>query len=581
MRCSGLNGSRFRGKKRSEEAWQSVFCYYLDVWIVEHLLNVLKDLRSRGSTWETSDLDKFAAPILEIIAGGSTPTSEDLDPLDRLTGTVKSMRREMDRTINNAAFNDTFDIDIRSVPGEFVFVASRSASANLPGMSGLKFTYLIDEYENLSESQQIYVNTLIREKELPTTFLIGARLPGVRTHETLSADEVNRKGSEYEWIPLEDAYRQDPERYAEFCARLAVRRLKASNSAVQSRQGLEDALRAEPEDAFKRTSLTELGRGLDPLDRPYIVALRKSVADDTHDEALAMRVARLLSVPDNPALEKLMLHRFYQRWRTDKRPTLAAAQAAREFFQPGTSGKLSREATTYIGLWRGDMVAQIYADYKQKVPYVGFDQFVEMSGFLPRNFLMLLKYVARWADFHGQRPFAGDERISSASQLAGVRDANNWFSSDALPSGELGTQCDLAVRRIGSLLQQARYSDKPAEVGYAAFSTNAQGLSAAAAQVLDACASHELLVEVHGRTARNRGARLRKFQLHPMIAPLYGLPTGRRGEMKLDASETAAIFDPSSSPEEFAAAARRRIGPMMAPFVKSVDQREATLFDAD
>ena len=44
FRCSGLNGSRFEGKGYGDEAWLTLFSYYMDLWLVEQLLNALCDL---------------------------------------------------------------------------------------------------------------------------------------------------------------------------------------------------------------------------------------------------------------------------------------------------------------------------------------------------------------------------------------------------------------------------------------------------------------------------------------------------------------------------------------------------------
>ena len=42
----------------------------------------------------------------------------------------------------------------------------------------MQFLYLLDEYENLADRQQRYINTLLREKELPCSFKIGGRTYG-------------------------------------------------------------------------------------------------------------------------------------------------------------------------------------------------------------------------------------------------------------------------------------------------------------------------------------------------------------------------------------------------------------------
>src|SRR5580658_7677338 len=33
LRCGGLNAARFRGKGQTEEAWDAVFAYYMELWL--------------------------------------------------------------------------------------------------------------------------------------------------------------------------------------------------------------------------------------------------------------------------------------------------------------------------------------------------------------------------------------------------------------------------------------------------------------------------------------------------------------------------------------------------------------------
>ena len=93
-------------------------------------------------------------------------------------------------------------------------------------------------------------------------------------------------------------------------------------------------------------------------------------------------------------------------------------------------------------------------------------------------------------------------------------------------------------------------------------------------EIVQACVDHRLLIEVpFGRLARNQGSIHRKFQIHPMLSPLFGLSTSRRGDLSLRPAETRAIFDPRVEESEFSRIAQLRIAGLQAPF-SDIDAQE-------
>lgn len=65
---------------------------------------------------------------------------------------------------------------------------------------------------------------------------------------------------------------------------------------------------------------------------------------------------------------------------------------------------------------------------------LGLHSFIGMSDGLPRNLLIILKLIFKWAIFYGEQPFRG-ERMSSRSQRGGILEAAEWFFEDARGPG--------------------------------------------------------------------------------------------------------------------------------------------------
>ena len=136
------------------------------------------------------------------------------------------MQKELDVEVNNCAITGVLDITIRVSPGRLDLRDSKGIlSTRFSQLKNILFVYLVDEFENLTESQQKLINTLIREKQNPCSFKIGARLYGIRTYSTFCADENNKEGSEYEQLILDKTLRENDEKYATFARRLVIRRL--------------------------------------------------------------------------------------------------------------------------------------------------------------------------------------------------------------------------------------------------------------------------------------------------------------------------------------------------------------------
>lgn len=571
FRCSGLNGSRFSGRGQSEEVWASAFSYYMDLWLTELLIATVSDIDG-AEGWDQQATAVIRSTIAHVLRAPEL-LEADGPPLQVALHYLSQLRSELDWLINNAAHTGDFSFEVRASPGVLLFQCCQTV-AQLPGFQDVRITFLADEYENLTQEQQVYFNTLIREKEAPATFLIGARTWGVKTHLTLSGGEQNKRGSEYEEYSMEEAYAKNPKEYESFCRNLITVRLTDHGLSESQANEWISRLSFESDDRFFSKRLGAVLQKYNPQDRPYLRRL-ETVLQGAVSPAVVEEVVGELSLPEYPLLEKLAVLRFYQQWSGGQMPSPAIARASLDSVTPLIEGTESPALTNFFNQRKSDAVAQIYNEVGRQTAYAGFTELVGMSGFLPRSLLMILKYVSHWADFHGEDVFYGGEQISERALSEGVLDAANWYLADAKPLGSEGEECEIAVRRLGRYLQSIRYSDKPSEIDITTFSSNLERVSPEALAVLERCLDHGLLAEVRGgRAARNFGSTHRKFQLHPMLTPIWGLRPGRRGDATFTTHTVEAIFSPLMSEGIFANAHENLIQAMNAPFRTAIDSRD-------
>ena len=561
FRCSGLNAFRFDGKKQTADTWTAVFAYYMDVWLGRSVLRVVEEhCGLQGVSVGRQELRDFIAAI-DALFGRSLGVAGS-DSIADLGAAFDSRQRQIDHAVNNAGLTHQLAIDIDVSPGYLVQGVPRLAAAKLAPFRGIAFVYLMDEYENFTKTQQRYVNTLIREREIPTGFVIGGRRYGIRTHETLNAREINKIGSEYEVVELEDIYRQDKAQYGHFCRDIVRQRLKYCGPTVQWRSALSSHF-ACPDGSLEDRAI----RHVEDRQRVGNPVWMKRL--HSHLRIAGIEPATIvphLQFADSPLHEKFAIFLFYRGWASG-RPLADSAQEAHDntdALLQGVEGG-GKIHTTYRH-YRFDLYAQLLIDLGKHVEYYGLSDFVLMSGYLPRNLLVVLKQVVRWSMFLGDDPFGGSE-ISLTAQRRGVRDAGQWFLMDAKGLGPLGESTERAILRLGSLFRHMRYSDRPVEVSCSTFETDRQGLSDRALETLDSAIANSLLLKVaKGRRERNTGVLRHKYQLHPMLAPLFGLSLGRRGTARFSAALLNAVLDPGVDERSFGHERRKVLARLRVPF---------------
>jgi len=576
MRCSGLNSARFRNKGQTDDVWANVFAYYVELWLAQMVVDTCSTVLEG-----TPDLSLSESEILtRVHALFDSPAEGFPTSLRGLSQHLRALQRELDVGINNSVLDGLLNVSIRVSPGNLIYGVPHAVSESVPALKECVFVYLIDEFENLTAAQQKFINTVIREKRAPCSFKIGARLYGVRTTSTYCADEDNKEGSEYERLPLDTRLRDNEADYATFARRLVVKRLATRGVVASPPQTVEemDKLLSESFEQSHTDGLAErdtefviekyAGR-----ERPYFHSLRQSleqgikshVAPGLESARDVDAVIRNLRCDQVPLLEKLNCFVLYQQWSAGTN-ILQASEAIRDDCstylaerQPG-SGYQDK-----LAHFKYDLLAQLRRECDQKQQYVGFDTFVALSWGNPRHLLILLKHVISWAAFKDARGF-GDGPVSIAAQIAGVREAAEWFYRDARMTGEDGKLVQDGIGRLGTLFRSIRYSDKPSECSLCTFSYDPSTVTPVTRRLIDLAEQWSLLVAVGGGQRDRNSERVDvKMQLNRMLAPLWDISFNRRGAIPLRTDEMNALFDPAHS-GEFDNLLKVRVDRMTAPF---------------
>ena len=587
-RCSGLNAERFARKNLTDEQWHALFAFHIELWLGQLILRTCR---------------KYLAMVAPSGAFGEAPLSKDLGDifdrpppravttLDDFADALQIAQRDLDLAVNNASFRPVQMPEITISPGRLIFGLPQALSRHVAAFQDLKFTLLIDEYENLPERAQRHINTLLRERENPVTFKIGARLYGMRTYLTYSGDEELREGSEYELLNLDDALRQKEGSYALFATHLCLSRIKFVNGGAWP-EGWNDENAAQKfEDSFEST-LSPEERAKERLadwtgPTPWLEKLEKHLTD--HAEALAGMRLLLPSEVDSamralrhtdPLIEKTNTFLLYRAWSSKQPLAKAATDIANSAKRYAETTARDTAHWRVLDKFRDDLRAQMLNDLNLDQSYAGLSVWIRMSDGIARNLVTTLKHVFDWAAYR-QESIASHGGITLRSQNNGVNDASEWFLNDAQVLGQdLGT-VRAGLNRACSLLRSLRFAEKPPECSLSTFEIDRDGLSSSVDRIIGLAEKWSLIISSTDRPDRNSGADVRKYRVNGMLAPKFSLPIYTRGSIHLSADEVQVIFGGAPEPD-FARIARAREVRASPPFSRSprndIKEDEPNLF---
>jgi len=553
LRCSGLNAGRFSGKRQPEERWRQVFAYYIELWLAQSLLRVAIDLNLGSEDGDEEVLCQEILQLFDKVPEGNAKTLRDIALL------LATLQKDLDYRANNCVVTGKLEPEILVTAGKLIFGVPRILSQRYGFLKETKFVFAIDEYENLSEPQQRFINTLVRERELPSTFRIGGKLYGIKTWGTESAEEEILLNSEYELLPLDERYRANKSKYREFANALIRKRLAASfepNGTQEESGPIGDISKIfeTSNTSWDSPELYEIFFGEPSGNRVHFQSLRTKLIEsglsEGNNKVEVEDLIQRLAAPNFPLLEKLNLLLLYQDWSNGKN-LVQSSYAISLLCKSFVEGNRKRRGR-YVGTldhYKGDLVAQILRENGRKQDYYGLDNFVAMSAGLPRALLTILKYVMDWSAFNGEEPFASF-RISREAQHRGVKDASDWFYENMRKAGNDGFLVQAAIDRLANIFRINRFAEKPIECSLITFSLDENSVNLEARRILKLAESRSFLIRIPGGQRERNSERITmKFQLNNMLAPRWDLPLGRRGAIPLKAHEVDAIFDHSKTSE--------------------------------
>ncbi len=536
--CGGIDTGRFAGKGQRAAQWDELFAYYVELWAAARLIATVDD-----SLWhEEYDREQLCREIIDLF---DEPPDGKANSLSDLVKLITHIKKDLDLQINNCAFSGKLDVRVLATRGRLIFGIPRILSRTIDMFSDISFVYIVDELENLSESQQRLVNSLVRDRKLPATFRIGARRYGVKTHRTDASQEENIPDSEFEEVFLDDAFRRRKEAYRSFAKQLLGKRIVPIGEG-RSRIARDLSLMFEIQNERWNSNLyMDIVDSVPSQERRHFRDLLDKL--ESAKVANAHQIIDELAVEKYPLIEKVNILLFFGALKSGH-DALGEAKGIREeceiFLSEDGRGSRQNRVMRTLGHYRSDLVAQLRRENRVRNLYLGLENLVAMSGGLPRALLTTLRNIFDWSIYKGEDPLSL-RGISIDAQYRGVSRASEWFFDvNVRKAGSDGRLVQSAADRLGQLFRTNRFADRPVECSLNSFSVAEHELSAESRRVLRLCEDRSLLNRVTNSQKHRNTKRIElKFQLHPMLCPRWQLPLGRRGVLPLSAEVADNIFD--------------------------------------
>lgn len=218
----------FEGPELEKLQWTKVFAHYINVLLCNEVLKFAEWYCELEKNASRLDPD-VCCEIAESLHIGEALSQGDL------AIEVKKGLRRFENLLNNLSADELPKLSVQGQPIDDLCAAMRL----LPQFKHKSFFFIIDEYENLLDYQQVVLNTLIKHCGESYTFKVGVRELGWRKKSTLNVNEQLISPADYERIDISE--RLDPATFREFATNVCLIRAQQEVS-LKSIDNLEDLL---------------------------------------------------------------------------------------------------------------------------------------------------------------------------------------------------------------------------------------------------------------------------------------------------------------------------------------------------
>lgn len=237
FRCDTNHVHAFNGKGIEHEKWMKIFAHYFNLILTAEILGFIK--------WHKSlkiDDEVLSSHACCLIATSLHLGTQIFD-FENLMAALEMSMYKFQADINNIADGKLPKL---SMAGDPIKIVTEQAQ-KLRQFHNKTFYLLIDEYENLLDSQQQIINTLIKHVPQSYTIKIGVREMGWRVKHTMNPHESVIDPADYVLFNIVDEFTDETsEKFETFAREVCQLRIKELLEGEEINFDIEHALAGLP-----------------------------------------------------------------------------------------------------------------------------------------------------------------------------------------------------------------------------------------------------------------------------------------------------------------------------------------------
>lgn len=237
FRCDTNHVHAFSGKGIDNQTWMKIFAHYFNLIITAEILEFIE--------WHKNikpDDEVFSSHTCCLIASSLHLGTEMFD-FEKLMSALEMSMYKFQADINNIADGKLPKL---SLAGDPIKIVTEQAQ-KLRQFRDKTFYLLIDEYENLLDSQQQIINTLLKHVPQSYTIKIGVREMGWRVKHTMNLQESVIDPADYVLFNIVDEFTDETsDKFETFAREVCQLRIKELLGVEEVNFDIEHALSGLP-----------------------------------------------------------------------------------------------------------------------------------------------------------------------------------------------------------------------------------------------------------------------------------------------------------------------------------------------
>ena len=530
--------SAYSGGDLTERKWQDIFEHSLCLALAEQIVNALTSLN--GSTERREKYGHL--DHLDFSGAVSGFSSKDIPAgFKEFEIWIRRSRQELSRWFRNVDSNEIPELfSLR----EFLGALIKEVQEKLCYMETSVFAVYIDEYENLLDYQQRFLNSLIKGGEPPLIFHVAMKPNGMRTRQTVG-NEAIQEVADFRKLSLDELLMPNFELFSAelFFFRLINAGLSKELAPIKTEhlQNEEKINERLVDKAYRSKVLNDINRIL-PSKKYSEIA-----SDILEDSLLKERLKKLMALGLKQQNVKLSVDSFLDKNFPDAsivcaallhQSSKSAIEVLNEFNKLQNGDCSLFKDADWVHHYLLGTILLVYLPYRQRPcpVYAGFDAFRALSKTNVRHFVELCNLAI------GQRDSTEDFSmftISIDDQAQAALKASRLFKNEVAGCGDLGNRLLSIVNVLGKLYRLSQGRPSQSEPERTQFSIINSEVSELANQVLSEAVKWSVFFEEPESKVKGTRYESKEYILNPIFAPFFGLShnKGRKLEMPAPQAE--------------------------------------------